>query len=752
VTSWANDSHRFINMHWNELRKNPLEVYRLFAFAPKSSIFITIYAKSIDFPHPVVTMGLEDDWPSHISITVHKIGPKCLSNCGNWFLTGGTDGSYPVYGLWNVKLGDGEVYIHPCGVTGCRVTHVAIHLHDTALRLQTFCKCGSLYRWDTSSSPPALIEELKFDRHKEGDDWEFDENWNWSEDGRMVIILNMREDDSGFYSLWKDDRPEEYYELPSGHWKFSPERGDKIACTNIDSVEVWDSITCRRLFKQTIFQPLPVVFSPDARTLLVPKDPSINCLSAENGTILWNIEAERYFLNGKIPKFFCNGTMILISRGGNLVIINAADGSTVYEPQKRPGYGFSFFTYSVDERIIMTGGINGDVLFWNPRDNSGIQKYGKTVSGSTLQDFSWQHMTLIETCTHGISFSYIDLSWPFFPQSDPEIFTVLLSHNGLNLAIVSDNSLVTLWDTSQGIQLVSTFLCPIYSSKEIKVEFTKNSSHLLVWRTISSEMQIIDIAQRSIKSLDVLDFRTAAFFSTSRRILTLDGHGGVNVNSFEGELLDTPGHLNFSPSILLSPPLTISSDDRLMAMIYRGSLVIKEIFGHTPKFEWPGQCIGMAFTTDCEHILVAEHRIAADRRVNVLIVSHLRLTDMALQNRWTWKRGDLRLDIITRYDTNALVVQTGQEGMFPASRSLISCFDLSNGKRIIPPLLHQEGRSILLSKHRIMQTVYDGDDPDDATGDLSRLLTFNGSCSNHLVMRDWAQVVTVDMSSVIQYT
>jgi hypothetical protein len=744
ITLWANDSIRFIKMHWKELRENPLEVYKLFAFAPKSSIFATIYAKSTDFPHPVVTIGLEDDWPSHVRIKVHQIETRRLSRCENWLMTGGADGPYPVYGLWNVRLRDGEVYIHPCGVTGCRVTHVIIYLHDTTLQLQTFCKCGSLYRWDTSSSPPTLIEEIKFDRQGEGDDFEYDQNWNWSEDGRMVVTYKEHEGDSWVHFLWRDDHPEDYYELPSGRWNFSPGRGEKLACRSTGFLEVWDSITCTRLFNKEFSGPYSISFSPDGKTIIVPESQRINCVLAENGTVLWSIEAKWDITDGYIHEFFPNGTMALISREENLYIIRVADGSTLYGPQKRPRDDLCFIPHPVDERMVIIEESGGGVLLWNPPNNSGIQKYGEAIlwaeSMFLSREFSWKYMTLIETSMDRISFSYIDLSWPFLPQSRPKVSTFGFSHNGLNLVMVSDASLVTLWDTNRGIQLISTHLCQIYPSEEIQLEFTRDSSHLLVWRTISSEIQIIDIARLSIRSLNIFDFRMIAFFSNSRRILVIDGHRNVNVNSFEGQLLDTPSHLSFSPSIVSCSQLTISSDDRLMAIICRGSLIIKEIFGHTPEFEWPGSCFSMAFTIDCAHILVAEYHIS-----QILRVSHLRLSDMTVQNRWIEKECDYSAVAITRYDTNTFVIQKGDHKTRWTGQSLIFCFDLSSGMRSLPVFLHQEGYSILYSKHPIMSTR-DKNDEDDAGRIFSR------SCLDHLIMKDWDQVVTIDMSSVIQYT
>jgi hypothetical protein len=115
MTCWSKDLERFLKKHWNGLRENPLAVYHLFAFAPKSTVFQEFYSKLRSFPHPVVTMGLEDDWPALITIEPHAINTSCLSKCGSWLATGGKEANRAIYGIWNVESIDGETYLHPCG-------------------------------------------------------------------------------------------------------------------------------------------------------------------------------------------------------------------------------------------------------------------------------------------------------------------------------------------------------------------------------------------------------------------------------------------------------------------------------------------------------------------------------------------------------------------------------------------------------------------------------------------------------------
>ncbi|PVF98472.1 hypothetical protein CPB86DRAFT_784708 [Serendipita vermifera] len=121
VTKWSIDVERFLRSHWASIQHNPFDVYHHMAFTPLSSIFQQIYAHSSSFPHTVASIGLEEDWPPDVVIQPHKIWAQSLSNCGNWFATGGSSNNRAVFAIWDVKTADGSTTIHPCDRAGCSI-------------------------------------------------------------------------------------------------------------------------------------------------------------------------------------------------------------------------------------------------------------------------------------------------------------------------------------------------------------------------------------------------------------------------------------------------------------------------------------------------------------------------------------------------------------------------------------------------------------------------------------------------------
>jgi WD40 repeat protein len=723
-------------MHWNDIRGNPLTVYSLFAFAPKSTIFYTAYAKSMDFPHPVVTMGLEDDWPSHILIKAHSIEITHLSRCGNWFVTGGDDGSQPVYGIWNVKLGDGEIHIHPCGALHCRIMDIRTYDHETELRLQTFCRCGTLCRFDMSSSPPILNEEMKLE-YGSNDNWPL-----WSEDGKIAVRTQQKENGSRLHLLWRNVDQDLYHkifeETYAGYRSctFSPGKGDKLAYYRNDLLEMRSSLTGELLFTKgpylhVLRDSFNFPFAPDGQSIILPDSREINCISTENGEPKWNITSKLNVLNDYIIQFVSDGSMILIAQG-DIRVISAIDGSLLYRSDSLTNK-VDFLSLDPNNEWVIIILKDEDVLLWNLLQDSGTALHSRAVLASGSRNFSWRHSALIEDLDNKISFSYIDLTSPPLPQSDSYISHVLLSPNGLNLAIVFREGTIELWDTTQGIRKISIKFAFNYRSEDIKLEFTKDSSTLLAWRARSQEMQLIHISDLSIKPLNIRDSMAVAFLSASENILIIASNGTIGIYSFDGILLHIPAWISVSPSILCHS-LTISSNDQWVAMICRGSLIVKELCSDIREFEWPGACVGMTFTADSSYILVVEN-FSRD-----VIVSHLRICDMTVQRRWAMVGHGL--EITPRYDISALEIKEPILSDWPFD-SLVSSFDLSDGKRIIPPILRHRRYIVQFCKYRIMHTRATEYDP---------WITDWGS-TNHLAVwcEDCSRVLAVNISLLIRH-
>ncbi|CAG8738216.1 3025_t:CDS:1 [Acaulospora colombiana] len=274
LMSWANDASRFLKTYHRECQSQPLDVYYHFAFTPKSTIFQRVYSKIRSFPHPVVTIGLEDDWPSHTKIKTHRIVTHCLSPCGNWLATGGSRGSYAAYRIWDVALADGETSVHPCGEKGCTVQLVLwSYDQDHQPLLQTICKCKILFRWNLSTYPHTLLDEIKLDFKREYS--------KWSEDGSRALTYDHH-NDSDIYSLWSRDSPQSYFQMPGSYrtpyrylaeehkCSFSPGSGDKLEHHMLYTLKLWDCIGMQELFSKSFNMSLEYVqFSPNGETLVL---------------------------------------------------------------------------------------------------------------------------------------------------------------------------------------------------------------------------------------------------------------------------------------------------------------------------------------------------------------------------------------------------------------------------------------------------------------------------------------------------
>jgi hypothetical protein len=360
---WTKDSERFLRMHSVRLRSNPLDVYHLFPFAPKSTIFQTIYAKSDSFPHHVVKIGLDDTWSSQVAVEIPNTIACAISPCGNWVVTGHDGTTRAMFGFWNVESGDGEVYVHPCGRVRCMVLYVRFSQQNDLLQLQTVCLCCLLCRWDLASLFHEPIEKIQLE-------------WNrvynsWSDDGSKAVALYQQANGTGMHSLWKYDNAHYYYDLRQDRdleWLFSPEEGSILTCTNKNRLEIWDCIKVERRFeKEFDFTIKTTIFSPDKKFILVTNGNPATTLayvSLETSTTLWTC----HDMSTNICKFLSGGDITVISNSSLMAqIISRHNGATLVGPCKLPTLDQArqiFVHPNRNEIVLVTS--KGDILGWRP--------------------------------------------------------------------------------------------------------------------------------------------------------------------------------------------------------------------------------------------------------------------------------------------------------------------------------------------------------------------------------------------------
>jgi WD40 repeat protein len=719
-------------------------VYGMSAFAPKSTLFQAIYAKSTSFPHATVSAGLKDDWPSQVTINAHYIRSQSLSICGNSLVTGGNSGSHPVFGVWDIQQADGKIYTHPCGTLKCSVSDVFFYEDEEIPRLMTWCRCGVFCIWD----PSMPLEFLQGARYSSNVIFR-----KWSEScNRTITILNeghriqadlWDKDSQSLRILWTGD----VWDITN--WIFSPRYGTKLAKFNDASLVVWNCVELQELFKKQWDTKIGgVEFVPNSETILVSVIDSytemivINCLSTQDGTPLWGIEQAanirlfdssgfsvttnfHFFPDGK--KFVLVGEALLLYAK----VINAVDGSILAElPASHYSRFSNIFIHPDGDRMFVVDSSGTQTTYFSP--NLEVQQHGFKEPSKALRSLSWKHHILTECSTDRITFLSIDQTFPTISRPpDHYIRELLFSPNGAYLAI-SSGSGTEIWECSTGTSLFSGI-------QGAQMEFDSDSSILLAWTAAQEPVQIIDIEKVSMTLLRIPDLAMAAHFPSSNQLLTISQGGRIRLHSLDGLSNKQIGQLSFNLNRDLSCSLITAIDGTRIAMIHNGSLIVKELLGDNEEKVDPGAYRCVSFGSDPSYALAIEcHTCSRDPNY---IVSFLRLSDMVVINQYIHDMGrHYWLEIYPRsfFDVYS-TYSTGRSNGIS-----LSSFDNCNGKRILPAsLLYVDDSLIRYGQYFLL----------DLGRDIDRF-NFNtlGACSGvYVAWSNKGQVSIIDMSLMIDY-
>jgi WD40 repeat protein len=671
LTNWAKDTQRFLKQNWKAIQAEPIAVYHLFAFSPKSTIFQTVYAKSRSFPHPIVTMGLDDDWPKDVSIATHAIYTICLSDCGRWFITGGRDENCAVYGLWNVGLADGETHIHPCGTLECSVISVGICERDLSLHLYTYCECHLMCTWDAFTWPHTLIADMKL------------VFIHWSDDISKAIVS----EEGSHYSLIRRNDPIKYplHDEHRWKWKFSSGSGHTLAGSNENILEMWDSTSAQRIFRKEFKESIyPSQFSPDAMTIFVELERSIECVSTEDGTSKWSIPHCTCYHS---LKFFLHGQKIVLGHGENIRVVSAIDGSILVNLQK---LNFNYLETNPED-VHMTIAANEDGFYrWSPLCIDSTHELGKFHSPS--EDFvhrvSWVHQTLVSTAHDIIYFHSLHSVYSGDQRKENFIKHFNLSPNGEYLAVTTDGGEIQIWECKAGNKLMALDGFHV-DEKEIKLTFSLDSSGMLIAN--QSSMTFVDIISRTTECFGVMGISSATFLNTFKppSLLTIGTDGTVEKLSCDGKIRRHVSHISFCPR---EPHLSISSDDSILVISEReeyGRLIIKNLSADSTEILWPTSgCIGCMLSPDATTLIVAEFPKSMRRNYGAaLLVTCIKLPEMAVQSSWLEFRHDLQNVVpVARYQIHTMEINTYRDWELPST----ICLDSHSGNRVISSILHRD--------------------------------------------------------------
>jgi WD40 repeat protein len=316
------------------------------------------------FPHPVVTIGLDEDWPSSIISQTYFATTSCISPSEDILVTGGGREGLAVYSVWDMKTTDGKTFIHPCKTRYCVVCHVSFHHSRGHVELRTGCVCGRLCRWDISSDSHSLLEQILLG--SKGSYW-----W-WAHDGSKVVRrievdepLEMDGDKpvmskgGALYHLSISGTPPICHSLLKGtldtKWWFSPGHGDKVVGADREKLTLWTCSSGLQIFQKShAFGDFPHhCFSPDGTMIVCSGSGGAKLISAEDGTVLrsWNGSGEVYGI-----QFFPKGDRFIATGFAGICLF---DGDVLHEKKIECGSVF----ISPDGQRVATISYDGADIF-----------------------------------------------------------------------------------------------------------------------------------------------------------------------------------------------------------------------------------------------------------------------------------------------------------------------------------------------------------------------------------------------------
>jgi WD40 repeat protein len=537
IGKWSNDASRFLKLHWNRIRDNPLTIYYIFVFSPRSSIFHQVYSKVESFPHPIVVVGLEDEWPSGTMAQTHRAWTHCLSPSEDILAAGGQREGSAVYSVWDIKTGDGKTFVHPCKTRDCRVCHVSFDHSRVYIELWTGCVCGKLCRWDISSDSHSLLEKMHL-----GSTGQYE--W-WSDEGNKVVC---RIGDYGESKMDDDDEPV----IKEGHslyrlsilgtplvlhslfqvmgfteWYFSPGYGDKIVGADREKIAVWKCSSGHQLFQRSHpFGEFPrIFFSPDGTMIVYVGDGATELISAEDGTVLrrWNMIKDMHSI-----KFFPEGDKFI---GRDKEVVYLFSGDIINEKR----IDCSAFFISPDGQRVATISCDGVDIFNHNLDEK-LEHCHLSPYNPLDCHFSWIHSILVCIGNEMLSFhhlSHISRS-SSATQQLLSVDRLLLSPDNRHLLALDRDSSIHVWDVKSGQRLHSPHNQITNFSGLVRMEYAPDSSCALVWD--KSQLMVLQYSTDCIEWIPVVppsssELLAATFFQDSNRILIIETDDNVAIIS-----------------------------------------------------------------------------------------------------------------------------------------------------------------------------------------------------------------------------
>jgi WD40 repeat protein len=544
------------------------------------------------FPHPIITMGLDADWPSVVTIDTYFVRASHQSPSGDLLVTGGEREQIAVYSVWDIRVAHGETFVHPCNTLRCEVYHVSFSQQD--VELWTGCRCGKLCRWNISSNPHSLLEEKQIGTTG---------TYYWWADDRSKAVSRVRGDDRSKYSyrLSVASNPPVHHTLCEGGlhhgWQFSPGHGDKVLKTFDErTVAVWDCSSGNLIFQKP-YKSSYACFSPDGTLIACVCQDVTELISSENGAVLRSWDGIR---QPRDVEFFPTGGNFVVFDNS---IVHLFDGDARHE-RRMDCHSISI---SPDGQKIAAISLYGVDIF-NSTLNEKLQCYKFDLEHPWVLHFSWTHSILLSMSLALISFHYLS----HIPQStDPTrilstISGVFLSPNSDHLLTEHLDDSIHLWDVKSGRHLCSFEDDSIGSSRTVSVKYAPDSS----WVTLLTDHQLsaLQFSASPLIWIPVIPHSNpkllaVTFFSDSSRILIVDSDGNVTIfllgNMSQYSTLTLPSKMGSVRHVVLSPT------EHLVVISSNLGLIVKGIAQDTYRI-FSRQVEGAGFSPDGFHLYILE--------------------------------------------------------------------------------------------------------------------------------------------------
>jgi WD40 repeat protein len=696
------------------------------------------------FPHPVVTIGLDEDWPSSIIAQTYQVFTHCLSPSEDILVTGGQREGLAVYSVWDTKTADGKTFIHPCKTHDCRVRHVSFDQSRGNVELRTGCECGTFCRWDISSDSHSLLEQIRV----------LGSYWWWADDGSKVVCkiedekLEMDGDDEpvintgdSLYRLSITGTPPIYHNLFKAwwgiEWWFSSGHGDKVVGADREGFTVWECSSGRQLFRKPLaIKKFPRVhFSPDGTMIAYVCGGVAELISAEDGTVLrsWDGIEDVHSI-----QFFPQGDRFI---GRDYGAVYLFDGDVLH---RKKIYCQAIFVSPDGQRVAIIGYHEVDIF--NHALKEKLEHYEFNVSQSRRCRFSWIHSILISVDDATISFHHFshNIQLSLCTHNLSTVDKLLVSPDNRHLLTLHEDHSIHVWNVKSDQRLHPSCNRIPNLSDSVRMEFAPDSSCALVWD--ENQLMVLQYSTGRIEWIPIAPLSSsgilaATFFQDSIRILIIEADGGATTVS----LRDTS---RYSMPRLRSrlnkiQQLVISPTEELLAICSDSGLIIhgtSQDINRAPLL--PNNVKNAVFSPEGTWLYTVEspyHYFDPDvmvsrvdtqnwtvQRIFPIYDSSLRIT-LSIYN---W--GSIELETMRADGLSALRVSCGE---FRRHREIF--FSFSTGRQIIPPSSWLSGHQ-LRYRDRWLMTLPTGYFSD---GDMNR---------DHLTYLDEGKAFVLDHSSLIK--